>query len=77
MITKADKKTLKKMGAQFRSIRESIPLSTRELGYLSGIDYSKISKIEKGEINITLTTLWSLCKGLQVEPQDLFHYNYE
>jgi HTH-type transcriptional repressor of puuD len=42
-----------------------------------GIDHSNISKIEKGEINITLSSILELSKGLKVHPKELFKFNID
>ncbi len=49
-------------------------LSYRQLAQRCDIDHSNISKIEKGEINITLSTVLELSKGLKIQPKDLFNF---
>lgn len=71
MIRQSDKANLKKLGAQIKKLREAKNLSLRELSYSCDIDNSKISKIEKGQINITFTTILQLAKALEVEPSQL------
>ena len=74
MIKKEDKKTLKAFGNNVRSIREKKNLSVRDVSYACSIDNSKISKIENGQINVTLTTILDLAKGLEVHPKELFDF---
>jgi transcriptional regulator with XRE-family HTH domain len=74
MIKSTDKKTLKKFGALVGKLRKEQNLSLRELSYACNIDYSKIGKIEKGQVNITLTTLLDLAKGLNVDPSELLAF---
>jgi len=38
------------------------------------IDYSDISKIEKGKVNIKLNTLFELSRALKVEPFELLKF---
>ena len=40
------------------------------------IDYSDISKIEKGKINIQLLTVFELAKGLNIHPKELFDFDF-
>lgn len=74
MIKKEDKKILKAFGANVRAIRMKKNLSVRDVSYACFIDNSKISKIENGQINITLTTIIDLAKGLDVHPKEFFDF---
>jgi transcriptional regulator with XRE-family HTH domain len=77
MIRQSDKNNLKKLGSQIKKLRESKKLSLRELSYACDIDNSKISKIEKGQINITFTTILQLAKALEVEPSELLMAGFD
>jgi transcriptional regulator with XRE-family HTH domain len=77
MITPADKKVLKKFGENLRRLRKEKGLSLREMSYACSIDNSKIAKIEKGMINITLTTLLQLATALEKHPTVLLEYEPE
>ena len=74
MITAGDKKALKEFGENLRKLRKEKGLSLREMSYACSIDNSKIAKIEKGMINITLTTLLQLAVALDVHPSSLLDY---
>ncbi len=77
MITPGDKKALKKFGENLRQLRKAKGLSLREMSYACSIDNSKIAKIEKGMINITLTTLLQLAVALETPPSTLMDYPLE
>lgn len=77
MITPADKKVLKIFGENLRRLRKEKGLSLREMSYACSIDNSKIAKIEKGMINITLTTLIQLASALEAQPSSLLIYEFE
>lgn len=49
-------------------------LSYRELAPRCNIDYSDISKIEKGQIRIQLPTIYELSLGLEVHPKVMFDF---
>jgi len=74
MITAGDKKALKEFGENLRKLRNDKGLSLREMSYACSIDNSKIAKIEKGKINITLTTLLQLAVALEIHPSTLLDY---
>ena len=77
MIRQSDKGNLKKLGANIKRLREMKNLSLRELSYACDIDNSKISKIEKGQINITFTTILQLAKALEISPSELLMTEFE
>lgn len=77
MIRQIDKGNLKKLGANIKRLREMKNLSLRELSYACDIDNSKISKIEKGQINITFTTILQLAKALEISPSELLSTDYD
>ncbi|MBH1959064.1 MAG: helix-turn-helix transcriptional regulator [Flavobacteriia bacterium] len=65
---------LKGFGMRLQFLREEKQLSLRQLAQNCEIDYSDISKIEKGLRNIQLSTIVELAKGLDVHPQELFDF---
>jgi len=68
---------LELLGRKFSEIRKAKKLSFRKLAQQCNIDYSDLSKIEKGQINITLLTLIELSKGLGVHPKELLDVEFE
>ncbi len=77
MATAPEKELLNKLGEQIAKIRKKKKLSYRKVSYRCNLDYSKISKIEKGEVNITFVTLIELAKGLEVHPKELLDIDFE
>jgi transcriptional regulator with XRE-family HTH domain len=77
MIKPADKKALKKFGENLRKLRMLKGLSLRQMSYDCSIDNSKIAKIEKGKVNITLTTLIQLAGALEMHPSSLLNFDLE
>jgi transcriptional regulator with XRE-family HTH domain len=67
----------KEFGRIVRSIRAQRDLSIRDLEAGSGIDNSKISKIEAGNVNVSLATLVCLARGLGVHPSELLKGNFD
>lgn len=62
------------MGVRLAAIRREKNLSLRQLAANCTIDASNISKIERGQINIKLTTLFELADALEVPPQTLITF---
>lgn len=71
---KAKQKFLVLFGLRVSQIRKEKELSYRKLAQQCDIDYSDISKIEKGQIRIQLPTVYELAKGLGVHPKELFDF---
>lgn len=61
-------------GERLKYVRQQRKLSYRELGRRCDLDYSYISKVEKGEKNIQLSTILELAKGLEVHAKELFDF---
>jgi transcriptional regulator with XRE-family HTH domain len=66
----------KEFGRIVQLIRSEKGLTLREVGENCGLDNSKVSKIENGMINVTLSTLVSLALGLDVQPSELLKGNF-
>jgi len=67
----------RKFGEHLKKIRESKDLSLLKLSYNCSLDESNISKIEHGKVNITLSTILELAKGLDVPPKKLLDFEVE
>jgi len=61
-------------GKRVENFRKKLGLSYRQLAQKCDIDHSNISKIEKGEVDIRISTIQELAKGLEVHPRELFDF---
>lgn len=75
MENAASERFLILFGKQLRKLRDERNLSYRELAQRCNVDYSDISKIEKGQIKIQLPTVYNLSVGLEVHPKKLFDFS--
>jgi transcriptional regulator with XRE-family HTH domain len=64
-------------GKKLEEIRTAKKLSYRQLAQRCDLDHSDISKIEKGETNIQLSSVLQLAKGLNVHPKELFDFKFD
>jgi len=64
----------KKFGKNLQRIREKKGMSLLDVSYNCGLYDSKISKIEHGRHNITLSTIMELARGLDINPMELFDF---
>lgn len=64
-------------GERIKQFRKLKKLSLRQLSQRCNLDYSDIAKYEKGEVNIQLSTVLELAKGLEIHPKELFDFDFE
>lgn len=67
-------KFLMDFGERVAKYRKGKHLSYRQLAQLCNVDHSKISKIEKGQVNVRLLTILDLADGLEVHPKKLLDF---
>jgi transcriptional regulator with XRE-family HTH domain len=64
-------KTLAELGAVVRRRREDVGLSQDELGHLCGLHRTYVGSVERGERNLSLSSLLAICRALQISPHEL------
>lgn len=69
-----DTEGLKLFGARLRQFRLAKGLSQENLAYEANISYSQVNRIERGEINTGLSTVFVLARTLQVDLKELFDF---
>ncbi len=74
MRKEVDKEAIIRFGKHLRKVRESKGFSMEKLAAISSFEYSQISRIELGQINTSLDTVFKLAKALDVNPKDLFDF---
>jgi transcriptional regulator with XRE-family HTH domain len=63
---------LRELGARIRLIRENKGISQQELSYRIDISRNQLGRIERGEINTGVSTLYEIAEGLQVGVCEFF-----
>lgn len=58
-------------GANLRKMRESKKISQEDLAYTADIPINQVGRIERGEINTTISTIYALAKALDTTVEDL------
>ena len=66
-----NEKALHSFGQRLTQLREKRNLSIPDLAARTGLDARYIGRIEAGEINILVSTVFKLAKGLGVSPGEL------
>jgi transcriptional regulator with XRE-family HTH domain len=60
------------VGSNVRKCREASGLSQEELAARMGVDQGYVSRLEAGERNPTIVTVWHAAEALGVHPSALF-----
>ena len=67
-------KIKKKFSENLTRLRESKGISIRELALRANLEYSQVQRIEKGKVNLSLTTITCLADGLDIHPKKLLDF---
>lgn len=70
-----DPEAIALFGRHLRQMRQQRGLTMEELADQSGVSYNQLGRIELGEINTTISTVFALARGLQVRPAALFDFD--
>jgi transcriptional regulator with XRE-family HTH domain len=66
-----DDKLLKKLGVRIKDIRKKRNITQMELGVLCNNYAEQIGRIERGQLNVTISTLNIIAKALGVKLSDM------
>ncbi len=65
---------LKRFGQRLRDIRKEKGISQEELAGKTGFELSQIGRIERGEINTSLSHVSAIAKALKMSVKELFDF---
>ena len=63
----------KKFGQNVKELRKAISISQEELALRLNADQAYVSRIESGQMNVTLETIEEIAKALESEVNALFN----
>ena len=64
-----------KLGERIRTLRKEKGFSVRQFALHAGIEHPRLINIEKGRIDLKLSTLHKISEGLGIELTKLFEFN--
>ena len=76
VINVKDKKLLKAFGQRVRQLRNDRSLSQEGLANLADIPLSQVGRLERGEINCTISTSYAIAQALKLELNELFAFTF-
>lgn len=75
MKTNVRNNFIEQFGLNLRKIRESKNVTMQNLADNINIEYSQISRIERGKINTSINTANEIAKYLEIELKELFDFS--
>jgi transcriptional regulator with XRE-family HTH domain len=69
-----DEKFIKKFGLKLKEIRKAKKVSQEQLAGETGFELSQIGRIERGEINTSISHVAAIAKSLKIKPEELFQF---
>ena len=67
-----DRDLILKIGKRIKEIRLSKPMTLDELAAASNMDNANIARLESGNTNPTIRTLYKISRGLKVKLKEFF-----
>lgn len=77
MKTNIDQEFIISFGKNLRKVRESKNMSMQTLADIINIEYSQISRIERGLINTSIGIIYEISKALEIDIKELFNFTIE
>ena len=74
MNNQRNNKFIKAFGDNLRKIRIRKGMSQETLAMSADMERSQVARIERGEINTTISTVLAIANALEVEVTDLFRF---
>lgn len=74
MINVKNKKYIIAFGKNLKKLRKNVGLSQEDMANDADIPLSQVGRIERGEINTTISTVHVLAKALKIEVSELFRF---
>ena len=75
MINVRDKKFLKALGEHIKNLRIKKNMSQEDLANDADISISQVGRIERGEVNATVSTIYVIAKALEIHHKELMYFN--
>ena len=70
-----DEDFIKKFGKRLREIRKSKKVSQEELAFKCGFELSQIGRIERGNINTSISHVSAIAKALDTPAYEFFKFD--
>lgn len=58
-------------GMRVKELRKERGLTMEKLAEMADIEYRQLGRVERGEVNTTISTMYAIAKGLEIPFKDL------
>ena len=72
-----NKPYIKALGRRIIELRQAKSLSQETLANLADIPVNQVGRIERGEINTTVSTVYAIAKALKLNVPELFNFSFK
>lgn len=72
-----DSKYLKTFGRNLYKLRTERGLSQEQLANDADMPINQVGRIERGEVNTTISTVYALSTALKIYPKELFEFDFK
>jgi transcriptional regulator with XRE-family HTH domain len=72
-----NKEYVKALGRRVIALRNEKGLSQEELANLADIPVNQVGRVERGEINTTVSTIYALSKALKVGTTEIYDFPFK
>jgi len=70
-----DKVFIISFGKNLQSIRKLKKMTQEQLAFDANVPISQVGRIERGEVNTTISTVFTLARALKIHPKTLLDFN--
>lgn len=74
MIHIKNKQLINSFGEHLRKVRKEKGMSQRDLAYTADVSISQISRIERGEVNVTISSAYAIATAMKITLAELFDF---
>ncbi len=67
-------KGIKLLGLRLKNLRKQKAVSQEQLANLCDFEISQISRIERGIINTSISSIFTIAEKLEISPKELFDF---
>jgi len=62
------------VGNRFRDVRKKKGLTQEDVAHKAGIAVSQVGRIERGNLNPSISTMFVIAMAMDIEPKELFDF---
>lgn len=74
MINNRDSNFIRAFGENLRKIRDNKKMSQESLADTAKLSFNQIGRIERGEVNTTISSINAIATALEITPKELFDF---